>query len=119
MYKMKQLFFLNTRPRGTNIWREALLFDRAKDAIEYSRNLDMDVYDFIVINANSRVFAGNTANMAFLNTKKAMLRRFLDKGGDTESTTCKSIKRNVDELEQALRKTSEYYINFIIDGIKQ
>ena len=58
---MKQLFFLNTRPRGTNIWREALLFNTAKEAMEYSRHIDLELKDFLIVNSNSRIFAGNTS----------------------------------------------------------
>ena len=115
----KMIFFLNTRPRGTNTWREALLFSTAKDAIEHSRHIDIELKDFIIVNSKSRIFAGNTANMAFLIKKKKMLRRFLDNGGDIKSTTYKSIKRNIDELEASLKKAEEYCVNFIIDGIKQ
>jgi hypothetical protein len=114
----KIIFFLNTRPRGTNTWREALFFSTAKEAIEYSRHIDIELKDFLIVNSNSRVFAGNTANMAFLIKKKKMLRRFLDNGGDIKSTAYKSIKRNIDELESSLKKAEEYCVNFIIGGIK-
>ena len=114
----KIIFFLNTRPRGTNTWRDVLLFSTAREAVEYSKHIDIELKDFLIVNSNSRVFAGNTANMAFLIKKKKMLRRYLDNGGDIKSTTYKSIRRNVDELEASLKKAEEYCVNFIVDGLK-
>ena len=105
---MKNSFFLETRPAGTNVCRECTSFSKLGAGGDVAITVGTDVKDWRVVNSSGAVKSANTYALRLYWKRSKLMANFLNKGGEPKSSTYLAMSGENADSRKNLERLKEF-----------